>query len=98
MQDCLDAYSGHGSSCPALRSLHEGREGTPSAAARRGATVRVIMRALALRKLAKGVSALLVSATIPLTPQGRACWAVRLVGQEAVKRKLVPRVGRVAQP
>ena len=27
-------------------------------------------------------------------PQGRARWTVRLVAQEAVKRKLVPRVGR----
>jgi len=27
-------------------------------------------------------------------PEGRARWAVRLVAQEAVKRRLVPRVGR----
>ena len=27
-------------------------------------------------------------------PEGRARWTVRLVAQEAVKRKLVPRVGR----
>jgi putative transposase len=27
-------------------------------------------------------------------PQGRARWTVRLVAEEAVKRKLVPRVGR----
>jgi transposase len=27
-------------------------------------------------------------------PQGRARWTVRLVAQEAVKRKLIPRVGR----
>jgi transposase len=29
-------------------------------------------------------------------PEGRARWTVRLVAQEAVKRKLVPRVGREA--
>lgn len=27
-------------------------------------------------------------------PEGRACWTVRLVAEEAVKRKLVPKVGR----
>ena len=27
-------------------------------------------------------------------PEGRARWTVRLVAEEAVKRKLVPRVGR----
>jgi len=104
--------------------------------------VRVILRALALSKLAQGVSAPRISAVIPLTPQairkvghryqegglkcalyekqrpgaaeilddsqkqriiamvcsnppeGRAGWTVRLVVEEAVKRKLVPRVGR----
>ena len=104
--------------------------------------VRVVLRALALLQLARGISAPRISATIPLTPQairkvahryrrgslgralydsqrpgaaqllddsqkqrliamvcssppeGRARWTVRLVAQEAVKRKLVPRVGR----
>jgi putative transposase len=104
--------------------------------------VRVVLRALALLQLAKGVSAPRISTTIPLTPQairkvghryqeggleralyerprpgaaevlddsqkqrliamvcssppeGRARWTVRLVAEEAVKRKLVPRVGR----
>jgi hypothetical protein len=104
--------------------------------------VRVVLRALALRQLAKGLSAPRISATMPLTPQairkvghryrrgglqralyerqrpgaaqllddsqkqrliamvcssppeGCARWTVRLVAQEAVKRKLVPRVGR----
>jgi putative transposase len=104
--------------------------------------VRVVLRALALLQLAKGVSAPRISIAIPLTPQairkvghryqqggleralyerprpgatevlddsqkqrliamvcssppeGRARWTVRLVAQEAVKRKLVPRVGR----
>ena len=104
--------------------------------------VRVVLRALALLQLAKGVSAPRISGTIPLTPQairkvghryqqggleralyerqrpgaaevlddnqkqrliamvcsnppqGRARWTVRLVAEEAVKRKLVPRVGR----
>jgi len=107
-----------------------------------GQQVRVVLRALALWQLAKGVSAPRISGTIPLTPQairkvghryqqggldralyekqrpgaaevlnesqkqrviamvcssppeGRARWTVRLVAEEAVKRKLVPRVGR----
>ena len=104
--------------------------------------VRVVLRALSLLQLAKGISAPRISNMIPLTPQairnvghryqeggleaalyerqrpgaatvlddsqkqriiamvcsdppqGRARWTVRLVAQEAVKRKLVPRVGR----
>jgi len=104
--------------------------------------VRVILRAVALLQLAKGVSAPRVSSVIPLTPQairkvghryqdggleralydkerpgaaqvleesqkqriiamvcsdppeGCGRWTVRLVAQEAVKRRLVPRVGR----
>jgi len=104
--------------------------------------VRVVLRALTLLQLARGVSAPRISNTIPLTPQairkvghryqegglpralyekprpgaaellddaqkqrliamvcssppaGRARWTVRLVAEEAVKRKLVPRVGR----
>jgi transposase len=104
--------------------------------------VRVVLRALALRLLARQVTAPQVAETIPLTakaireiahrynqggldvalyekqrpgakqvldpsqkqriiamvcsdpPEGRARWTVRLVAQEAVKRKLVPRVGR----
>jgi putative transposase len=104
--------------------------------------VRVVLRALALLQLAKGVSAPRISGAIPLTPQavrkvghryqqggleralyerprpgaaellddhqkqrliamvcssppeGRARWTVRLVAEEAVKRKLVPHVGR----
>jgi transposase len=104
--------------------------------------VRVVLRALSLLQLAKGVSAASISNMIPLTPQairnvghryqqggleaalyerqrpgaaavldasqkqriiamvcsdppeGRARWTVRLVAQEAVKRKLAPRAGR----
>ena len=104
--------------------------------------VRVVLRALALLQLARGVSAPRIAGFIPLTPQairkvghryrkegmeralyekqrpgaaelldesqkqriiamvcsdppeGNARWTVRLVAQEAVKRKLVPRVGR----
>ena len=104
--------------------------------------VRVVLRAIALQQLAKGVSAPQIASVIPLTPQairnighryqkggldaalfekqrpgaaavldqgqkqriiamvcsdppeGRARWTVRLVVQEAIKRKLVPRVGR----
>ena len=104
--------------------------------------VRVVLRAMALLQLAKGVSAPRVAGVVPLTPQairkvghryqrggleealyekqrpgaaellednqkqriiamvcsdppeGCARWTVRLVAQEAVKRRLVPRVGR----
>jgi transposase len=104
--------------------------------------VRVVLRAVALLQLAKGVSAPRVAEVIPLTPQairkvghryregglgralyekqrpgaaglleegqkqriialvcsdppeGRARWTVRLVAEEAVKRRLAPRVGR----
>ena len=106
--------------------------------------VRVVMRALTLLQLAKGVSAPRIAGSIPLTaqairkvghryeqggleralyekqrpgsaevlddsqkqriiamvcaspPEGRSRWTVRLVAEEAVKRKLVPRVGREA--
>jgi len=104
--------------------------------------VRVVLRALALLQLAKGVPSPRVASMIPLTaqairnvgrryqegrleralyekqrpgaealldesekqrlvamvcsnpPEGRARWTVRLVAEEAIKRKLVPRVGR----
>jgi transposase len=104
--------------------------------------VRVVLRALSLLQLAKGVAAPRIAAMIPLTaqairnvghryrqggleralqekqrpgaaellddsrkqrliamvcsspPEGRARWTVRLVAEEAVRRKLVPRVGR----
>jgi transposase len=104
--------------------------------------VRVVLRAVALLQLAKGVSAPGIASVVPLTPQairkvghryrqggleralyekerpgaaalledsqsqriiamvcsdppeGRARWTVRLVAEEAVKRRLVPRVGR----
>lgn len=104
--------------------------------------VRVVLRALALRRLADGTTAPQVARTIPLTakairqlahrynrngleaalyekqrpgakqvldasqkqriiamvcsepPQGRARWTVRLIVEEAVKRKLVPHIGR----
>jgi putative transposase len=104
--------------------------------------VRVVLRAMALRLLANGVTAPQVARAVPLTPKaireiahrynrkgldgalyekqrpgakpaldasqkqrviamvcsdppaGRARWTVRLIAQEAVKRKLVPGVGR----
>jgi transposase len=104
--------------------------------------VRVVLRAVALFQLAKGVSASRIAGVVPLTPQairkigrrhrqggleralydkerpgatglledsqkqriiamvcsappeGRARWTVRLVAEEAVKRRLVPHVGR----
>ena len=104
--------------------------------------VRVVLRALALLQMSKGVSAPQIASVVPLTPQairrighryeqnglagalyerdrpgaavlleesqrqriiamvcsnppaGRARWTVRLVAEEAVKRKLVPKVGR----
>jgi transposase len=104
--------------------------------------VRVVLRALALLQLARGVSAPQIANVVPLTsqairnigrryqqygleralyekqrpgavevldnsqkqrliamacsspPEGRARWTVRLIAEEAVKRRLVPRVGR----
>ncbi len=104
--------------------------------------VRVVLRALALLQLAKGVSAPRIAGVVPFTPQairkvghryqqggleralyergrpgpaevledsqkqriiamvcsdppeGRSRWTVRLVVEEAVKRKLVPQIGR----
>jgi putative transposase len=104
--------------------------------------VRAVLRAMALRQLAKGVSAPQIAGFVPLTPQairkvghryleggferavyekerpgaaslledsqkqriiamvcagppeGHARWTVRLVAEQAVKRRLVPRVGR----
>lgn len=104
--------------------------------------VRVVLRAVALQRLAEGMSAPQIAAVLPLTrqsirnlayryqeggleralyekqrpgaetlltaqqrqriiamvcsdpPQGRARWTVRLAAEEAVKRRLVPRVGR----
>src|ERR1700748_3379232 len=104
--------------------------------------VRVVLRAVALLQLAKGVSAPQIAGMVPLTaqairkighryheggleralyekqrpgaealledsqkqriiamgcsdpPEGFARWTVRLVAEEAVKRRLVPRVGR----
>jgi putative transposase len=104
--------------------------------------VRVVLRAVALLQLAKGVSAPKIAGMVPLTaqairkighryeeggleralyekqrpgadalledsekqriiamvcsdpPEGFARWTVRLVAEEAVKRRLVPRVGR----
>ena len=104
--------------------------------------VRVVLRAIALSQLAKGISAPRIPEVVPLTPQairkvghryrqggleralyekerpgaaalledsqrqriiamvcsdppeGFARWTVRLVAEEAVKRRLVPRVGR----
>ena len=104
--------------------------------------VRVVLRALALQQMAKGVSAPRIATVVPVTaqairkvghryrqggleralyekerpgaaalledsqrqriiamacsdpPEGRARWTVRLLVEEAVKRRLVPRVGR----
>src|ERR1700719_1970272 len=104
--------------------------------------VRVVLRALALQQLGRGITAPQVAQTIPLTPkairqiahrynsngldralydkqrpgaqqvlddsqkqriiamvcssapEGRARWTVRLIVEEAIKRKLVPDVGR----
>jgi putative transposase len=104
--------------------------------------VRVVLRALALQQLGRGITAPQVAQTVPLTPkairqiahryndgglpralyeqprpgpeeildasqkqrivamvcstppEGQARWTVRLIAEEAVKRKLVPKVGR----
>ena len=46
------------------------------------------------RKLSGKEEALLVATACSNPPEGRARWTVRLVVEEAVKRRLVPRVGR----
>jgi len=132
----------HGPSSPADRSHRQGSEGTPRIVEWRRAASTIVLRAVALFQLAKGVSAPRIASIVPLTaqairnvghryqsggleralyekqrpgaaevlddsqkqrliamvcsspPQGRARWTVRLVAEEAVKRKLVPRVGR----
>ena len=50
-------------------------------------------RALFERKR-RGHAELLEASDSSQPPEGRARWTVRLVAEEAVKRKLVPKVGR----
>ena len=46
------------------------------------------------RVLDAGQSQRIIAMVCSPPPQGQARWSVRLIAQEAVKRKLVPRVGR----
>ena len=46
------------------------------------------------RRLDAGQSQRIIAMVCSQPPEGRARWSVRLIAQEAVKRKLVPRVGR----
>lgn len=46
------------------------------------------------RRLNAGQSQRIIAMVCSTPPQGQARWSVRLIAQEAVKRKLVPRVGR----
>ena len=46
------------------------------------------------RLLDDGQKQRLIAMVCSNPPEGRARWTVRLVAEEAVKRKLVPRVGR----
>ena len=46
------------------------------------------------RLLDDGQEQRLIAMVCSNPPEGRARWTVRLVAEEAVKRKLVPRVGR----
>ena len=133
---------GYGPSTPEHRGLAEGSKELAKILRGGVQQVRVVLRALALLQLAKGVSAPRIASVVPLTaqairnvgrryqqggldralyekqrpgaaevlddsqkqrliamvcsspPEGRARWTVRLVAEEAVKRKLVPRVGR----
>jgi transposase len=48
------------------------------------------------RVLDVGQSQRIIALVCGPPPEGRARWSVRLIAQEAVKRKLVPRVGREA--
>lgn len=46
------------------------------------------------RRLDAGQSQRIIAMVCSQPPEGRARWSVRLIAREAVKRKLVPRVGR----
>lgn len=46
------------------------------------------------RRLDAGQSQRIIALVCSSPPQGQARWSVRLITQEAVKRKLVPKVGR----
>jgi len=46
------------------------------------------------RVLDAGQSQRIIAMVCSQPPEGRARWSVRLIAQEAVKRKLVPQVGR----
>jgi putative transposase len=46
------------------------------------------------RRLDAGQSQRIIAMVCSAPPQGQARWSVRLIVQEAVKRKLVPKVGR----
>ena len=46
------------------------------------------------RRLDAGQSQRIIAMVCSQPPEGRARWSVRLIAQEAVQRKLVPRVGR----
>ena len=46
------------------------------------------------RRLDAGRSQRIIAMVCSQPPEGRARWSVRLIAQEAVKRKLVPQVGR----
>jgi putative transposase len=142
MQDCFGAYLGMARAALRIEVAAEDQKELHRLLSGGVQQVRLVLRALALLQLAKGVSAPRISGTIPLTPQairkvghryqeggleralyerqrpgaaelldasqkqrliamfcssppeGRARWTVRLVAEEAVKRKLVPRVGR----
>jgi len=46
------------------------------------------------RRLDAGQSQRIIAMVCSPSPQGQARWSVRLIAEEAVKRKLVPKVGR----
>jgi len=46
------------------------------------------------RRLDAGQSQRIIAMVCSTPPQGQARWSLRLIAQEAVKRKLVPKVGR----
>jgi hypothetical protein len=142
MQNCFGAYSGYGSSTSEFRHPKKDQQELRILLKSGVQQVRVVLRALALLRLAARTSAPEIADVIPLTPQairrlghryqqagldgalyekhrpgaaevldanqkqriiamvcsdppeGRARWTVRLVAEEAVKRKLAPAIGR----
>jgi putative transposase len=87
-----------------LRQIDQGQ--TVTQVANQVGVARKTVRAIALRYEAEGLQSALyerpsqnqriIAMVCGPPPEGQARWSVRLIAREAVKRKLVPKVGREA--